>query len=606
MWLGAAALLTFLTTAGLAARLLFAPAPDARVQRFEAVLPINLAADSGFHLSPDGLSIAYVTNRIWVRSLDSAAAESIPSTEGIAGANIFWSPDSHDIGFFADGKLKRVAATGGPAQVLCSLPAGGNYFGTWSGSADILVASDASPGGPLLRVPAGGGEPAAATELDKARKETSHRFPQFLPDGEHYVFLVTGGDARDRTAYVGDLNSKERRRLPGIAAEAKYSPSGHLVFIRDGALMAQPFDVKRLALAGAPFPVADPFAPPAALTFPFSLSTTGTLAYRTNALSGGGIGGGNSILWWYDQKGARLEPLAAEAEFRGPELSPDGKYVAAARGGPGDIWIHDIQNARADRLTSHPADDEHPRWSPDGKTIAFDSARDGLANLYQRAVNAVGDDKLLLKTESAKTLSDWTRDGKYLVYTADNDVWAVPLSSDPKARESKPIQVTKTPFIERTPRVSPDGRWVAYESDEPGEFRVYVQSFPEPGFKQVVSTTGGIEPRWSGDGKELFYYTGGAFPYTNPAAIVMAVPIQAAGGSLTVGAPVQRAPRGNTGTTFYSVAADGRFVIQTIPLALGRGALNLGNRPVGTNREYPVMTIILNWAGPALRAGNTK
>jgi Tol biopolymer transport system component len=280
--------------------------------------------------------------------------------------------------------------------------------------------------------------------------------------------------------------------------------------------------------------------------------------------------------------------------------------VAAARGGPGDIWILDIQNARTDRLTSHPADDENPRWSPDGKTIAFDSARDGVSNLYQRAVNAVGEDKLLLKTETAKTLSDWTRDGKYLVYTADNDIWALPVSKDSKSGEPKPIQVTKTPFIEITPRVSPDGRWVAYASNEPGEFRVYVQSFPEPGFKQVVSTTGGIEPRWSRDGKELFYFTGGTYPYTTPAAVVMAVPIQAAGGSLTVGAPVLRAPRGNSGTASYSVAPDGRFVLQTIPLALGRGGvgISLGNRPVGTNREFPVITVILNWAGPPLRGGS--
>jgi len=470
LWLGAAALLTFLTTTALGARLFFAPPPDVRVQRFEAVPPVGLAPDSGFTVSPDGLKIAYVTNQIWVRPLDSAAAEAIPSTEGITGANTFWSPDSRDIGFFAEGKLKRVAATGGPAQVLCSVPAGGRYFGTWSTNGDILIASDGNPGGPLLRVAAGGGDVAPATELDKSRKEASHRFPYFLPDGRHYLFLATGADARDRTAYVADLGSKERRRLPGIAAEAKYSPSGHLLFIRDGALMAQVFDAKRLELAGAPFPVADPFAPPAALTYPFSLSMTGALAFRTNATTGGGLGGGNTLLWWHDPQGARLDTVGAEGEFRGPELSPDARYAAFTRGGPGDIWILDIQNARTDRLTNHPADDQNPRWSPDGKTIAFDSARDGVANLYTRVVNAVGEDKLMLKTESAKTLSDWTRDGKYLVYTADNDIWALPLSGNPKAGDRKkdgaqsaeliPVRVTSTPFTEITPRVSPNGRWV--------------------------------------------------------------------------------------------------------------------------------------------------
>ncbi len=603
--LGAAAALLLVTTAALGAALLFAPTPERPVRRFEAILPPNLAADGGFHVSPDGLRIAYVTSQpsqIWVRALDSAAAEAIPSTEGVTGTNIFWSADSRDIGFFAEGKLKRVAATGGPAQILASLPGGGEYSGTWSSRDVILVAGDASPGGPVLRVPAGGGEPAPATELDKSRKETSHRFPRFLPDGQHYVFLATGGDARDRAAYVGDLNSKERRRLPGIAAEAKYSPTGDLVFIRDGALMAQPFDLKRLELTGAPFPVADPFAPPAALTYPFSLSETGTLTFRTNSTTGSGLGG-NALLVWYDPKGTRLNPAATEADFRGPELSPDGKFVAFARGSPGDIWVLDIQNARTDRLTSHAADESNPRWSPDGRTIAFDSARDGVSNLYERVVNAVGDDTPLLKTESAKTLSDWSRDGKYLVYTVDNDIWALPLSRDPKAAdrtgnakgvESKPIQVTKTPFVETTPRVSPDGRWIAYASNEPGEFRVYVQSFPEPGVKQLVSTGGAIEPRWSRDGKALFYYTGTAYPYQTASGTVMAVSIQATGSSLTVGAPASRAPRAIPGTTSYSVAADGRFLLQTIVGGFGRG---LGTRPVGTNREFPVMTVILNWPG---------
>ena len=587
----------FVATAALGAGLLFAPVPETPVRRFEVVLPNNLAPDGGLHLSPDGLKVAYVTSQpaqIWVRALDAAAGEAIPSTEGVTGSTVFWSPDSQDVGFFAEGKLKRVAATGGPAQVLCALPASGAYFGSWSAGGVILVASEASPGGPLLRVPAGGGEPAPATDLDRSRKETSHRFPHFLPDGKHYLFLATASDARDRAVYVGDLNSKDRRRLQGIAAEAKYSPSGHLVFIRDGALMAQSFDAKRLELTGAPSPVADPFAPAALLTYPFSISTNGTLTFRTREATGAAGIGGNTLLMWYGDRGGRRDAAATEAEFRGPELSPDGKSVAFARGGPADIWVLDIQNARTDRLTSHPADDDNPRWSPEGKSIAFNSARDGVSNLYRRTVNAVGDDELLLKTESAKTLSDWTRDGKYLVYTSDNDIWALPLSKDSRTNEGKPIQVTKTPFVEQTPRVSPDGRWVAYASNEPGEFRIYVQSFPEPGFKQLVSTGGGIEPRWSRDGRELFYYTGNIFPYINGTGTVMAVSVQATGSSLTIGAPAARAPRGIPGTTSYSVAPDGRFLLQTVLGGLGRG---LGSRPVGTNREYPVITVILNWAG---------
>jgi eukaryotic-like serine/threonine-protein kinase len=593
MLLAAAAVSTFLTTTVLGVRLYVAPGADVPVHHFEAVVPRGAAPDSGLVLSPDGLKVAYVTTQpaqIWVRSLDAAAAEQIPSSEGVASPNIFWSPDSQDIGFFAEGKLKRVAATGGPAQVLATIPGGASYSGTWSASGVILFASDTSPGGPLLQVASGGGEATPATELDKSHKETSHRFPFFLPDGRHYLFLGTGGDVRDRTAYVGDLNSKDRRRLPGIAAQAKYSPSGHLLFIRDGALMAQMFDVKRLELSGAPTPIADPFAPPAALSYPFSVSATGTLAYRTNAVTAIGGTVGTTMLVWHDSKGIRQAAAAIEAVFQGPELSPDAKFVAFGRAG--DVWVVDIEHARTDRLTSHPADDENPRWSPDGKRIAFDSARDGPSNIYERAVNAVGDDKLLLKTETAKTLSDWTRDGKYLVYTADNDIWALPLSGEPK-----PIQVTKTAFIEMTPRVSPNGRWIAYASNEPGEFRVYVQSFPEPGYKQVVSTGGGVNPRWSHDGKELFYYTGALYPFTGGGGTIMAVGINDSGASPVIGDPASRVPRGIAGTTVFSTAADGRFLLQTI--AAGASTIGLGSRPVGTNREYPVITVILNWAAAA-------
>jgi eukaryotic-like serine/threonine-protein kinase len=601
--LAIAAAACFLLAAGLGARLWFAPAADRPAIRFEATLPNNLANEAGFYLSPDGLKVAFVTAQpaeVWVRQLDSGAAEPIPSTEGIANSNIFWSPNSQDIGFFAEGKLKRVAAAGGPSQVLCALPAGGVYFGTWSTDGVILVASDGSPGGPLLRVSDGGGELKPATELDKSLKETSHRYPYFLPDGRHYLYLVTGGDARDRSTYVGDLKSKERRRLAGIAAETRYSSSGHVVFIRDGALIAQPFDPKRLEFTGAAFPVADPFAPTNVLSYPFSVSMTGAMAYRTNRVNAGTTGGGGpTLLVWYDKNGTRQDPASGDGEFREPELAPDGATVAFARGGPADIHLLDIKNARTDRFTSDAADDLNPRWSPDGKTIAFDSSRGGGANLYTRAVGVTAEDKLVLKSDAAKTMSDWTHDGKYLVYIESNDIWALPIAHDAKTGEwkpaDKPIQVTKTPFIEKTARVSPDGRWVAYVSNKAGEDRVFVRSFPDAGVELPVSTAGGVEPRWSRDGKELYFYTGNQFPFTGNSAVVFFASIQANGSSLTVGAPASRAPRTVPGGTSYSVAPDGRFLMQTIVTGGIRG---MAGRPVGTNRDLnDVVTIILNWTG---------
>jgi Tol biopolymer transport system component len=604
----ATVVVSFLLFATLGAKLLTAPKTDNPMLRFEANPPGGLTTDGGYYVSPDGSKIAFVTsqpNQVWVRPLDSNSAEAIPSTDGVANSNIFWSPDSQHIGFFAEGKLKRVAATGGPSQVLAALPAGGNYFGTWSGTKDvILVASDSNPGGPLLKVPAGSGEATPATELDKASKESSHRFPYFLPDGHHYLYLVTGADDRDRSTYVGDLDSKERHRLPGIAAEAKYSDGpggGHLVFIRDGALIAQPFDLKSQQTDGEAFALADPFAPAPALSYPFSASLNGTLAFRTAAGIGGGIGASTTQLVWFAKTGGRMEVASGEGEYRGPELSRDGKHVAFERGGPADISVLDIQNNRTERLTSHAADDLNPRWSPDNKTIAFDSARDGVSNLYTIGVGVAEEDKLLLKTDAAKTMGDWSLDGKYIAYVENNDIWALPMSRDAKTSQwiaGKPIQVTKTEFVEMTPRISPDNHWVAYASNEQGEFRVYIQAFPQPGgTKRPVSIQGAIEPRWSWIGNEVFYYTGNIYPYVSGSGTVWAASIQTNGATVTVGAPAPRAARSSQGTTTYSITQDGRFLLQAIPGGgVGRG---MGGRPVGTNRESPVITLILNWTGRA-------
>jgi Tol biopolymer transport system component len=616
---GALALVFLLAAASVAWRLFLQAAPAARPVRLDLGVHVGMA--NSFYLSPDGRKLAFVTAnqvpaRIWVRALDSPAAEPIPSTEGISTTarltapdiaqnagqnnNLFWSADSQYIGFIAEGKLKKVAATGGPAQVLASLPAGGNYFGTWNADGVILLASDANPGGPLLRVSAGGGEPAPATELDKSRKETSHRYPHFLPDGRHFLYLATGSDARDRVVYVGSLDSTDRHPLQGIAAEVKYS-SGHVVFVRDGALMAQPFDVKRLELAGEAFPVSDRFAPPTALTWTFSVSSTGDLAYR--ALADNAVAAAGTELVWYDRKGSRIAVAGVEGEYTGPELSPDGKLVAFARGTPADIWWLDIEKNLSTKVTTDAANDLNPRWSPDGKTIAFDSARDGVSGIYQRAVGVTGADRRVFKSDATKTLSlsDWSRDGKDLAYVAGNDVWALPFaekSGDPKSGDPKPIQATKTAFTEGLPKISPDSRWIAYVSNKSGQDEVYVQSFPDPGVEQQVSTAagggnaqGGAQPHWSRDGKELFYYTAEPRP-----GRFMAVSIKPTGTSLNAAAPVlmfphPTAPRAPFSSVF-SVTTDGRFLLQLAPGTTTTGA------PATTAASGATVgvTVILNWA----------
>jgi Tol biopolymer transport system component len=610
----------FLVAAGgIAARLYLAPSPPARTVAVDTPVPLGMV--NSFYLSPDGRKIAFVTRpiapaRIWVRSLDSAVAEPIPSTEGIitpegptgvnAGQNnsLFWSADSQYIGFVAEGKLKSVAATGGPAKVVAALPAGGNYFGTWNADGVILLASDAISGGPLLRIPAAGGKLEPATELDASRMETSHRFPHFLPDGRHFLYLATGKDARDRIVYVGSLDSKDRHPLQGIAAEVKYS-SGHLVFIRDGALMAQPFDLDLLQLAGDAFPVADKFAPPTVLTWAFSVSLNGILSYRpsTDAATQS-----NTELVWYDSKGSRLTVAATDGDYPGPELSPDAKYVAFARGAPADIHWLDIEKKVTTKLTLDPANDQNPRWSPDGKTIAFDSAREGGIGIYMREIGVSGADRLVFKSGEGKalSLSDWSRDGKYLLYVADNDVWALPLSRDPKTSEwtagdAKPIQVTKTTFAETLPRISPDNRWITYVSNQSGANEIWIRSFPEPGTEQQVSAGAGgnntnaqAHPHWSWDGKSVTYFAG-------PPPRFMAVAVNPAGTSLNASAPsplfghpATRAPF----NTVFSMTRDDRFLMQLAPTGGAATAPNFSQPNTAGSTVGPnVITIVTNWAG---------
>ena len=566
----AMALISILAAVLLGARLFLAPAPDARTVQLQVVAPEGARIDIGEPLSPDGRTIAFIAISeggqplIWVRPLDSAAAHALPGTE--QAQRLFWSPDSRYLGFFAQGKLKKVAVTGGPPVVICN-EAGRD--GAW-GSGDVILIGG-QPMKPLLRVPAAGGQVVAVTEL--GANEVSHDYPAFLPDGHHFLFMVRTGSADSFRVYVASLDSKERRVLPGIAAGARYSPTGHVLFVRDSTLMAQSFDVGRQELSGEPFPVADGVPGPVA---PYSVSTNGSLAYLSGSTAT------NSELAWFDRNGKQLTVIGSSGQYASPELSPDGKYVAFGRGSPFDIWVLDIVKGLTSRLTSDPAFDIFPVWSPDGETIAFASTREGgTQNLYTRTVGAVEQDKLLLKSEMPKRPSDWTRDGRYLVYTAGpsapsatGDIWALPLSGG----NSQPIRVTETPFSAQNPRVSPDGRWIAYSTAETGESQVYIQSFPNPTARQQVSTTGGIQPSWSRGGRELFYMT--------PDFTLMAATVKPAGAAVEISAPTslfraRPAFAGNPDLVrSYSVSGDGRFLINVA-----------SSDPLGR----PI-TVVLNWA----------
>jgi eukaryotic-like serine/threonine-protein kinase len=578
----AIALVFVATTIAIAARHFLERAPEAPTVRFDVFIPeADVTSVGEIHLSPDGRKLAFAgrsgtKNLIWIRPLDSSSAESLPSSEGVK--QFFWSADSQQIGFFTTTQLKRIAASGGPATVICNLPAAndrpsGGAAGSWNSDGVILFGRATQAGEqtrPILRVSAAGGQQAPETEVDTKRNEV-HAFPNFLPDGRHYFYLSIGGpiSARAGAAYIGTLGSKERHALPGIVSSATYS-SGHMIFIREGALLAQPFDINRLEPTGDPVTLVDTFAGLGQLFGPFSVSRTGTLAYRVAADPST-----NTRFVWFDRAGKQLAVAGPPGEYGQPDLSPDGRSVAFQRGNPAYIWVLDLERNVSTRITSNPGRDTSPVWSPDSRKIAFDSIRESRngRSLFEREVDVVGEDKLLLKIDGVRNMSDWSGDGRYLVYEGGNDIWALPY---PVSSDTKPVRITETPFTESAPKVSPDGRWIAYESNESGGLpEIYIQSFPQPGFKKQASTKGGIQPNWGHDGKELFYIA--------PDSTLMAVSIKATASSMQLGVPTTLFKadvlgRGNRQN--YNVAANGRFLF---------------NIPVTEQASAPI-TVILNWA----------
>jgi eukaryotic-like serine/threonine-protein kinase len=564
----AIAALMFAATTGLAGKLYWLPAPVTQIVRFVVTPPDGVIIRAHL-LSPDGRTLAYSGTQgsktlIWLHNFESGMAQALLSTEGMAPFLFAWSPDSKAFIFSSDGKLRRASVEGGPSQVIATLPSVRGFTGSWGSSGTILLGLVGGSGGPVLRIAEAGGAVTPATELDPSRNETVHRFPNFLPDGRHFFFVAVAGEAEDRVAYVGSLDSNDRRPLPGITSEVRYS-SGRVLFIRDGALMSQPFDPGRLELSGVASLVVDAIADfPSAITGPYCVSDDGTLSYRTVAAS-------TSQLVWYDRAGKRLQPAGPVGNFADIELSLDERYVSFESGAPGDIWVLDMGNGVTQRVTSDPGRDADPVWSPDGKTIAFRSSREG-GRLYSRAFGVVGEDKPLLKSETRDSPDSWSRDGRYLSFETQGSIFALPLSGD-----AKPIQVTQPLGGTGASQISPDGRWIAYHSSELGQREVFIQSFPQPGAKQRVSPEGGRIPRWSHDGRQLFYLS-------SSGNTLMSVSVQTSGGLLNLGVPESLFEvnlLGGTAEGEYAVSSTGRFLV---------------NVPSAQMTETPI-TVILNWAG---------
>jgi Tol biopolymer transport system component len=506
-WAAAAVLIIAVATGGWAYLRRTPPAAPA----YWAMLPlpagtnmsvVDLLAPRRLALSPDGRRLAFVTasadgrRQLWVRPLDGLAAQPLVGTEN--AFTPFWSPDSQWIGFYADGKLKKISASGGPPLTLCDWrgPGGG---ATWNRDGVILFGDDVGPF-TLRRVSASGGTASAVRTPSRENGETEFAWPYFLPDGRTYLYRVRGANPG---VYLGSLDSDLRKRLVASDSNAKYA-QGHLLFMRQTTLMAQPFDVSRLELGGDAVPIAERVSIAGMETGAFTVSDNGVLVYETGAAAN------MSHLEWIDRAGKTIGTLGDAAFAVGDvELSPDDKRAAVSMlsGTNRDIWIYDIARAVRTRFTFDPAAELVPIWSPDGARILFASNRTGNFDLYQKTTGGTGAEEPLLVRPEPQVSYSWSPDGRFVLFEtrgrpggSGTDIWVLALSGN-----REPVPFIQTPFDESRARVSPDGRWVTYTSDESGTPEVYVAPFPKADGKWQVSIGGGEWSRWRHDGKEIFY-----------------------------------------------------------------------------------------------------
>jgi Tol biopolymer transport system component len=494
-----------------------------QVIRFDVRPPKGMIDVNWPRVSPDGRALAFValdssgTRRLWVRPLNAAEAHPL---EGVGGdARPFWSPDSRYLAFIADGKLRKAPAAGGPVIDICDAP--GGFDGTWGKSGWILF--DGGDTDSIRGVPASGGAPKGVSFIDHARGETSHAWPFFLPDGRHFLFVAYKTGSADEI-HIGTLGSKENRLVGHTESRAEYAPGGWLVYMNGGRLVAQPFDARSARTTGEPVPVSENVS--GAVGF-FSVSSAGVLAYRPQTSQG------LARLLWVARDGHALGEAAPPGYYEDVALSPDETRLALsiAGGQPAkrDVWVRDLARGVNSRLTFDPDDEFAPVWSPDGNRIAYAAIRGGWLRGYVRAANGVGaEDSLAHVPDGNEAPTDWSGATNTIVavrVSADNrwDVWAMPGDG-----RQAPRPLLQSPFNERAGRLSPDGRWLAYTSNESGRDEVYVVPYPGPGGKWQVSTAGGIGTRWRADGKELFFQ--------GPDQSILAVDVRA-GTTFEVGVP---------------------------------------------------------------------
>jgi serine/threonine protein kinase/Tol biopolymer transport system component len=541
--------------------------PEAPVLRTTILPPDNTTLDftNGLSLpalSPDGRRIVFGARSadgktpLWVRSLDGLTAQPLAGTEGAAFP--FWSPDSRFIAFFADGKLKKIDASGGPTLTLADAPVARG--GSWSRDG-VIIFAPINFAGPLLRVSSAGG---ASTPLSPAQG----RFPWFLPDGRHFLYQSEPGLS---TISVGSLDGGESKVVTEAGSNALYA-QGHILFLRNGTLMAQPFDPKRLVTTGEAVPTAEQIQTVlnSGTVGIFSVSETGMLVYRTGAAAGG------LLLTWFDRSGKQEATVGGPANLLAFQFSPDRKSLAAdiVDASHSDIWTYDVSRGLRTRLTFDAATVSDPVWSPDGRTIVFRSNRKGHFDLYRKSANGAGSEELLYGDNLEKIPTSWSADGKFLLYLTTAirstvartgaDLWALPLTPQRPGVPLKPFLISQAPSNSFDAQFSPDSRWMAYASNESQRSEIYVTPFPPPvsgpGSKRQVSSAGGSMPRWRQDGKEIFY--------VGPDRRLMAAEIEAEGETLEVGQvrPLFGIVNMTQGNPWYDVSADGQhFLLRTLP-----------------------------------------
>ncbi len=551
------------------------PEPAAAEMRLD-IATVAGSTPYDFALSPNGEYIAFVAfgggeQRLWVRPLATTEARPLAGTEGATYP--FWSADSRSLGFFASTKLQRIDVAGGSPLVLAAAPSGRG--GAWNNDDTILFAPNST--GPLFRIKASGGEEPTAVTVIEQGAPLSHRFPQFLPDRRHFFFFGQG-NPNVLGVYLGSLDGGPSKRLVAADAAAVFLPPNRVLFLRQGTLVTRGIDVAKGELLDDAVTIADGVAWDSNIYIGAYSASSAGIAYRAGSA-------GTVQLTWFDRAG-KPAGLAGEPDANGlqfPDLSPDGRRLAVVRSVQGnqDLFLMDLLRGGFARFTADTASDQNPVWSPEGTRIAFTSNRNGAYDLFVKATSGVSAEELLLKSGNTKIPQDWSKDGRHLLYYELNaatgrDLLALDMT------DGKSVPVASTAAEETMAEFSPDGQWVAYQTNETRRSEIVVQQFPKATERFPVSTAGGISPRWRADGRELYFIA--------PDGRLMAVPVTLTGSKFEAGNPVAivatRIVSGGTAGTNrpqYAVSQDGKFLVN-----------QLGEESTST----PI-TLVLNWKPPA-------